>query len=361
MKSNNEIEAIEKSERSFLEEIKQLVYAAKNKAYTAINFAQVEANWLLGKKIVEQEQNGKQRAEYGKRVLTIASDELTIEFKKGFSVTNLKNFRKFYLLFSGSEKGQAMPDQSEAKLNELAILSWTHYERLIRIENKKERDWYLKEAVNQMWSYRTLDRNISTQYYHRLLASQIKQPVEDEMLEKTKEFQHDKFEFIKNPTVLEFLNLPANASYTENDLENAIINYLQQFILELGKGFAFVARQQLIRTETKDYYIDLVFYNYILKCFVLIDLKTDRITHQDVGQMDMYVRMYDEIKKQNEDNPSIGIVLCSETDHDIARYSILKGNEQLFATKYMLYLPTEEELRAEIEREKLLLKFQFGK
>ncbi len=208
---------------------------------------------------------------------------------------------------------------------------------------------------------RALDRNISTLYYERLLKSPNQEPVKQEMLEKIKPLQTDKYEFIKNPSVLEFLNLPANMGYTEDELEKALLNNLEQFLLELGKGYAFVERQKRIRTETRDYYIDLVFYNYILKCFVLIDLKTHQITHQDVGQMDMYVRMFDERICGKQDNPTIGIVLCSETDQDIARYSILKNNEQIFATKYKLYLPTDEELRAEIEREKLHLRLQLGK
>jgi predicted nuclease of restriction endonuclease-like (RecB) superfamily len=231
----------------------------------------------------------------------------------------------------------------------------------MRITNKEARDWYMKEAVEQMWSYRTLDRNISTLYYERMLASQVKEPVEAEMKEKTKVFQRDKLAFIKSPSVLEFLGLPGKAGYSEADLEGAIISHLQDFILELGKGFAFVERQQLIRTEAQDYYIDLVFYNYMLKCFVLFDLKIGKITHQDVGQMDMYVRMYDELKRSEGDGPTIGVVLCSETDSDIARYSILKGNEHLFATKYKLYLPTDDELRAEIEKSKADLRIQLGK
>jgi predicted nuclease of restriction endonuclease-like (RecB) superfamily len=237
-------------------------------------------------------------------------------------------------------------------------LNWTHIQRIMRISNPEARTWYLQEAAEQSWDVRTLDRNVSTQYYERLLMSQVKEPVEKEMQKKTGKYQKSKLEFIKNPSVLEFLGLPGNTGYTEAVLEKAIINHLQQFILELGKGFAFVERQQLIRTETTDYYVDLVFYNFILKCFVLIDLKTSRITHQDVGQMDMYVRMFDELKRGEGDNPTIGILLCSETDRDIARYSILKGNEHLFATKYKLYLPTEEELRAEIEREKEIIRLQ---
>jgi len=352
----------------FVSEIKQILSAAQQKAYLSVNSAMVEAYWLIGKRIVEEEQQGKERAAYGEEIIKTLSVELTKEFGKGYSITNLKNFRRFYILFSECKIGQAPPDLFKTAIsqavpdlsadNRLALLSWTHYERLIRIENKEERDWYMKEAAQQSWSYRTLDRNISTLYYRRLLSSQIKEPVVQEMTEKTKGFQQDKFEFIKNPAVLEFLGLPNNAGYTESLLEQAIINDMQKFLLELGKGFAFVDRQQLIRTETQDFYIDLVFYNYIIKCFVIVELKTQKITHQDVGQLDMYVRMYDDLKRGEGDNPTIGILLCTETDKTIARYSVLNENKQLFASKYMLYLPTEEELVAEIERQKVLLKWK---
>jgi predicted nuclease of restriction endonuclease-like (RecB) superfamily len=367
---------------AYIAEIKRIVASARTQAYSAVNFTMVEAYWLIGERIVEEEQQGKERAEYGKEVIQTVSRELTQEFGKGFSATNIRGFRLFYLAFkdfqiqqalpvksleqiqqalpakSSEQKQQALPVEMRADKQRLALLSWTHYERLMRVANLDARMWYMNEAAEQMWSYRTLDRNISTQYYERLLLSQTKGAVIKEMQTKTNSFQQDKLEFIKNPAILEFLGLPGNSGNTEEALEKAIISHLQQFILELGKGFAFVERQQLIRTEAADYFIDLVFYNYILKCFVLIDLKTSRITHQDVGQMDMYVRMYDELKRSEGDNPTIGIVLCSETDKDIARYSILKGNEQLFATKYKLYLPNENELRAEIEYQKALLKLQ---
>jgi predicted nuclease of restriction endonuclease-like (RecB) superfamily len=238
------------------------------------------------------------------------------------------------------------------------LLSWSHIQRIMRVQGENARSWYLKESAEQSWAYRTLDRNINTQYYERMLLSQNQKPVEDEMKEKTRSFEQDKLAFIKNPTVLEFLGLQNNLGHIEKELENAIIGNLQKFLLELGKGFSFVACQQLIRTEAENYFIDLVFYNYILKCFVLLDIKTAKITHQDIGQMDMYIRMYDELKRSEGDNPTIGIVLCSHTDHDIARYSVLHGNEQLFATKYKLYLPTEEELRAEIERQKEIFMLQ---
>lgn len=330
----------------FVSEIKQIVVQARQKAYTAINSAMVDAYWQMGKRIVEQEQLGRERADYGKQLLKTLSKELTSEFGKGFSVNSLYYFRQFYLAF---------PE----KLPTLwGILTWSHYKRLLSVSNPDAREWYLKEASEQMWSYRTLDRNIGSQYYERLLLSQQKDSVKNEMETLTKSFEQDHMEFIKNPTVAEFIGLTPNSDFTESDLERAIIGNLQKFLLELGKGFSFVARQKLLRTEKKDYFIDLVFYNYILKSFVLIDLKTTTITHQDVGQMDMYVRMYDEKVRGEGDNPTIGIVLCSETDEDIARYSVLHDNDRLFASKYMLYMPTEEELRKEIEQQKEFFKLQ---
>jgi len=233
-----------------------------------------------------------------------------------------------------------------------------NYRILLQVKDEVARNWYEKEAYEQTWSVRTLQRNINTQYYYRILQSQNRELVEQEMLEKTKEFQNDKLEFIKNPVIAEFLGLSSNISFTETELETCIISNIQSFLMELGKGYAFVARQQHIKTEKEDYFIDLVFYNYLMKCFVLVDLKTGKITHQDVGQMDMYVRMYDELKKSADDNPTLGVVMCTETDEDIARYSVLHGNEQLFATKYKLYLPSEQELREEIETQKAMFYLQ---
>ncbi len=355
-----------KEESNFLNSLKDIVKSARQFAYNSVNLAQVRQNWFIGQKLVVQEQKGNDRAEYGKHVIKIASEALTEEFGNGYSETNLKSFRKFYLTFKDyaigqtvsaqfeDTKRQALITQSDKAIQQTlpAILSWSHYERLMRIKDKIIRDWYMKEAAEQMWNFRTLNRNINTQYYERMLISQKKEVVENEMKEKTNIFQKDKLEFIKNPTVLEFLGLPGNKSYLEKDLEKAILSNLSDFLMELGKGFAFVARQQLIRTEEEDYYIDLVFYNYILKAFVLIDLKVGKITHQDVGQMDMYVRMYDELKKGYDDNPTIGILLCAQTDKDIARYSILKGNEHIFASKYKLILPTETELANEIKKQR---------
>ena len=320
-------------------------------------------NWLIGRPIVEEEQAGEVRAKYGKHVIELASKALTEEFGKGFSETNIRSFRKFYIEFQHLAIQQALSAESIIQIQQTvsAKLSWSHYERLMRVENLQARQWYEQEAQEQMWSYRTLDRNISTLYYERMLMSQVKESVVQEMQEKTKEFQQDKLEFIKNPAVLEFLGLPSNKGYKEQELEQAILDNLQGFLLEMGKGFAFVARQELVRTDTEDYYIDLVFFNYLLNCFVLVDLKVGKITHQDVGQMDMYVRMFDELKRGEGHNPTIGIVLCSETSKDMARYSILKGNEQLFATKYKLLLPTPEELQAEIENQKQIYLMQMVK
>lgn len=230
----------------------------------------------------------------------------------------------------------------------------------MRVENEEARKYYLKEATYQNWSVRTLDRNISTLYYHRLIASQKKEIINKEMEEKTKDFKPSPDDFIKNPAVLDFLNLPKSNAYTEKELEQALIDNLQQFLLELGKGFAFVTRQKHIRTETADFFIDLVFYNYVLKCFVIVELKTHKLTHQDIGQLDMYVRMFDDLERPKGDNPTIGILLCTETDSTIVKYSVLRESQQLFASKYLPYLPTEKELVAEIEREKLFIKQQLG-
>lgn len=228
----------------------------------------------------------------------------------------------------------------------------------MRVNDKNARNYYLKETSEQNWAVRTLERNINTLYYQRLISSQNPKPIEEEMLENSKEVQYDTRDFIRNPTVLEFLNIPTNYAYTEQQLEQSLIDNLQQFLLELGRGFAFVARQKHIRTETSDFFIDLVFYNYILKCFVIIELKTDKITHQDIGQLDMYVRMFDDLERKDGDNPTIGILLCTETNRTIAKYSVLNESKQLFASKYLPYLPTEEELAAEIEREKRVLREQ---
>ena len=330
-----------------------IIDSARRVAYQSVNVTLVLRNWLLGRRICEEELNGSDRAEYGAEVIKNLSEFLTSRYGKGFNKRTVYKFQQFYKYFpdivrsvtAQSEEGVIVPSVTAQSL------SWSHYEKLLQVADKEAREWYAKEAYEQTWSVKTLQRNISSQYYYRMLKTQDKSGVESEMKELTTPLQ-DKMEFIKNPVIAEFLGMSENTSYYESDLEQCIIDNLQKFLIEMGKGYAFVARQQHIHTDKEDYYIDLVFYNYILKCFVLIDLKTEKITHQDVGQMDMYVRMYDDLKKSDDDNPTLGIVLCAETDEDIAKYSVLHGNEQLFASKYKLYLPSEEELRAEIETQK---------
>lgn len=369
---------INADDAQFISDIKAIVYTAKQKAYQAADTYQVVSNWLVGRRIVEQEQHGQERAQYGKHIVELASETLTAEFGKGYSIVNIKSFRKFYLTFSDLLIGQTPSAQSENGLPikgqtvsaELELskmlpsnLSWSHYERLMRIKNEDERDWYMREAAQENWGVRTLNRNIGSQYYHRLLQTPESKRGEviDEMQRLTADYQKDRHKFLRNPVVAEFLGFSQDAAYSETNLESAIIDHLQKFILELGKGFAFVARQQRIKTDMGEYYIDLVFYNYILKCFLLIDLKSSQISYEDVGQMDMYIRMYDELKCTESDNPTIGLLLCSETSKDLARYSILKDSKQLYAAKYLTYLPTKEELTAEIERQKEIFALQTGK
>ena len=379
MKSElNKYDNINADDAQFISDIKAIVYTAKQKAYQAADIYQVVSNWLVGRRIVEQEQHGQERAQYGKHIVELASEALTAEFGKGYSVVNIKSFRKFYLTFnnlligqtpsaqSGNDltiKGQSVSAELELTKMLPSNLSWSHYERLMRIKNEDERDWYMREAAGESWSVRTLNRNIGSQYYHRLLQTPESKRGEviDEMQRLTADYQKDRHKFLRNPVVAEFLGFSQDAAYSETNLESAIIDHLQKFILELGKGFAFVARQQRIKTDMGDYYIDLVFYNYILKCFLLIDLKSSQISYEDVGQMDMYIRMYDELKCSEGDNPTIGLLLCSETSKDLARYSILKDSKQLYAAKYLTYLPTKEELTAEIEHQKEIFALQTGK
>ena len=334
-------------------DIRKIIEGSQKTAHQAVNTILVQRNWLIGYRIASEELNGEDRADYGAEVIKKLSFELTKEFGKGYTKSNLYSFYSFYKTY---------PEIFQTPSGKSAILlSWSHYNVLLQVKDKIARDWYEKEAYEQTWSVRTLQRNISSQYYYRMLQTQNRNRVENEMKQLTADFQTDKLEFIKNPVIAEFLGLSSNTDFTESELESSILSNIQKFLMELGKGYAFVARQQHIKTEKQDYYIDLVFYNYILKCFVLIDLKTEKITHQDVGQMDMYIRMYDELKRSEGDNPTIGIVLCSDTDEDIARYSVMHGNEQLFASKYKLYLPTEEELRAEIETQKTMYYLQHDK
>jgi len=344
-----------------------IIEQARKQAYRAINVSLTLRNWLLGERIAKEELDGAERAKYGKGIIKILAKELSFKYGKGFDFSSLYQYIRFYRLFpeildavnpksSTTNSKQLHPKILDAVRPQL--LPWTHYRELIRVENADARKWYEQEALREMWSTRTLHRNISSQYYFRLLKSANKEKVSDEMHRLTADMQHDKLEFIKNPVVAEFLGLQPNADFTETELESSIISHLQKFIMEMGKGFAFVARQQHIRTDMGDFYIDLVFYNYILKCFFLIDLKTGQISHQDVGQMDMYVRMFDHLKRTEGDNPTIGLLLCEDTSNDIARYSVLHGSEQLFQVKYMPYLPTKEELRHEIEMQKEIFRQQ---
>ena len=329
------------SASTIVDDIKTIISNGRAAAYSAVNSVMISTYWNIGRRIVEEEQHGNQRAEYGKELIKMLAKELTYEYGSGYSERYLAYFRKFYI---------TVPDLKILQTC-LQNLKWSHILMALRVDDETARRWYLETASREMWTVRTLDRNISTQYYER----HFQQPA---LPSQSDEQGISANELIKSPIVAEFLGLKQDVHYSESDLESAIIEHIQEFIMEMGRGFAFVKRQQLIRTDAQDYFIDLVFYNVVLKCYVLVDLKVGKITHQDVGQMDMYVRMYDELKRTEGDNPTIGIVLCSETDADIARYSILKGNEQIFATKYKLYLPTEEQLRNEIEKQKEIFMLQ---
>ena len=328
--------------QSVITDVKNIIALGQKDAYNAASRAMVLTYWNVGKRIVEQEQAGNTRAEYGKALVEALAKELTREYGNSYSKRNLQYFRKFYLYFPEEEIVNACVHN----------LNWTQFRSLLRVPDENARLWYMNEAANEGWSSRTLDRNISTQYYYRLLQSPKKENVIAEMKQKTEGYQKNSFELLKNPIMAEFLGFKNEDSYLESDLEAAIITHIRDFLMEMGRGFALVARQQHIVTETEDYYIDLVFYNIELKCYVLIDLKMGKITHQDVGQIDMYVRMYDELKCKAGDNPTIGILLCSETDEDIARYSVLHDNDNLFMSKYLTCLPTKEQLKTEIERQK---------
>ena len=320
----------------------ELIRQARLTVLRAVDTAQVHTCWQIGRHIVEFEQEGARRAEYGKRLLPTLAKALTAQFGKGFDERNLRYMRDFYQTFR-------IWDALRSEL------SWTHYRRLLRVDNEHARDWYMNESAIQNWSSRALERQINTLYYERLLASRDRSAVKQEAATNLQNLNAHPRDFIRDPVMLEFLGLPNAGLTQETDLEQALIHQLQAFLLELGKGFAFIARQQRISTESKDFYIDLVFYNYLLKCFVIFDLKRGEMTHQDVGQMEMYVRMYDDLKRGPEDGPTVGIILCAQKDDSVVRYSVLEGNEQLFASKYKLVLPSEEELRAELDRERAAL------
>jgi len=325
---------------TLFKEIQSILVQARAKAVSVVNSAMVEAYWLMGKRIVEEEQQGKGRANYGEGIIKHLSKALVAEFGKGFSVANLKNFRKFYQTFPDFGKGYTLCSE----------LSWSHYRLIMRLEHSDARQYYIQECATQRWSVRSLERNINSAYYQRVLSSQAQPtPV------TTQDKPHNIHDFIKDPYVFEFLNLTEPDYAHEKTLETALINHLQKFLLELGRGFSFVGRQFRISTETSHFYIDLVFYNYILKCFVLFDLKTSKLKHQDIGQMDMYIRMFDDLQKQADDNPTIGIVLCADKEETVVKYSAIKDSEQLFASQYQLYLPTEEELIALLHQDRIFL------
>lgn len=382
MVNKNEYENSLVTDLNFASDIKHIVTSAREYSYRAANLMQVASNWLLGWRIVEQEQHGERRAEYGKRVIEQASRVLTEEFGKGFSETTLRSYRQFYQAFPHLQIQQALPAEFKMEVEQIqrpllaelesasnvlnttqslpVQLSWMHYERLMRVKDAQAREWYMKEAAQEQWDYRTLRRNIDSQYYYRLLQTPDakKHEVTAEMQTLTADYQNEKSTFVKNPLIVEFLGLSTNIAFTESNLEEAILTHITRFLMEMGKGYALVARQQHIHTEDDDYFIDLVFYNYLLKCFVLIDLKTTKVSYQDAGQMDMYLKLYDTYKKTATDNPTIGIILCAETNADVARFSSLATNKQMYAAKYLTYMPSQEELRREIEQQKEIYRLQ---
>jgi predicted nuclease of restriction endonuclease-like (RecB) superfamily len=323
----------------FFAEIRSILASAKSKVATAVNTAMVEAYWSIGRRIVEEEQDGQAKATYGTRMLEELSRHLADQFGKGFSVANLRNFRQFYLTY---------PDPTGIHYTLCSELSWSHNRLIMRENDEKAQLYYLKQSKIENWSVRQLQRQLKTRSYQRLLTTKEDSPTPAEPTTSP-----DIRSLLKDPYVLEFLQLPE--PHTESEVESAIISQLQQFLLEMGHGFSFVARQMRISTETSHFYLDLVFYNYLLKCFVVIDLKTEKLAHQHIGQMDMYVRMFDDLKRGSDDNPTIGIILCTDKDETVVHYSVLKDSEHLFASKYRTLLPSEEELVAEIERERTLI------
>jgi predicted nuclease of restriction endonuclease-like (RecB) superfamily len=324
----------------FFTDVRGILTDARRAAYIAVNSAMVAAYWQIGRRIVEEEQGGATKATYGEGLLKALSKALTAEFGKGFSLPNLKNFRKFYLTYPEGGKSYALR----------SFLTWTHHRLIMRVESPSAREYYISQSEQENWSTRTLERQIETRSHQRLLSSQdagsATQPAAAKLSIR---------DFIKDPYVLEFLGLPEDPAASETQVESAIISQLQSFLLEMGHGFSFVARQMRVSTETSHFYLDLVFYHYVLKCFVILDLKTTKLTHQDIGQIDMYVRMFDDLKRGPDDNPTIGLILCTDKDETIVQYSVLKGSEQLFASKYRTVLPTEAELIAELERERRVI------
>lgn len=319
-----------------LEDVRSILRQARGQVYAAANAAMVQAYWQIGHRIVEEEQGGATRAEYGRQIIRNLARDLAEEFGKGLSVANLKNFRQFYLTFPDAGKSYALRSE----------LSWTHWRLVMRVENPHARDYYIEETARNQWSSRALERAIETRSFERLLKAP---PVPEIVSVKA-----NPLHFLKDPYILEFLDLPESRDPGERALEAALVTRLRDFLMELGKGFSFVGRQFRVSTETSDFYLDLVFYNYLLKCFVLIDLKTKKLTHENIGQMDMYVRMFDDLKRNADDNPTLGIILCADKDETLVRYSVLSESQQLFASKYRLILPSEEELAAELELRHIL-------
>jgi predicted nuclease of restriction endonuclease-like (RecB) superfamily len=333
---------------SLIGSLRELITQARQQVLRHVDVVQVQTYWHIGRHIVEFEQGGQARAAYGKRLLPQLGQALSREFGKGFDTSNLRYMRLFF---------QAFP-KCDALRHEL---SWTHYRLLLRVDAPEARHWYMQEAAAQNWSTRVLERQIGTLHHERLLASRDQTVLQAQTLASLQAdtaLRAGPRNFVRDPVMLEFLGLPDTGRLLESDLERALMDKLQQFLLELGKGFAFVGRQQRISTETQDFYIDLVFYNYLLKCFVLIDLKTGHLTHQDIGQMDMYVRLYDDLRRGDSDNPTVGILLCGSKDQSVVRYSVLHESEQLFASKYRLVLPSEDELRQELDRDRQALEAQ---
>ncbi len=328
--------------QEFIGDVRRIIEEGRKQAYAAAGNIALATYWNVGRRIVEEEQNGNSRAEYGKRLIAELANNLKKDYGSGYGKRNLAYYRQFYLVFNDIEI-----------LHEFVQnLSWTHIRRLLSVTDPKARQWYMIQASKDMWSTTTLDRNISSQYFERRLAAQREHPELPQEEAVAPYNDKDPLEYIKNPTVAEFMGFRRDASYSESELEQALIDNLENFILELGRGFAFVERQQHIATELDDFYIDLVFYNFRMKRFVIFELKTHTMRHQDIGQLDMYVRMYDDLMKQPDDNPTIGVLLCTDTDSTVAKYSVLNESQQLFAAKYMTYMPTEEELRREIEQQK---------
>lgn len=312
-----------------VQSVKKIIITSRQHVYRMANSALLESYWQIGKLIIEDEQKGQDKAVYGETTLKNLSKELTLEFGKGFDYTNLTNMRKFY---------QAFPIRDALRHE----LSWTHYRLLSRLDTEQKKAYYLSESIASDWNSRELQRQINSLAFERVLTHRP-------AAQQSSNIQ----QFIKDPYVFEFLGLSAEEKNTERSIETAILDHLQKFLLEFGKGFAFVGRQQHISTDTSDFFIDLVFYNYLLKCFVIIDLKTGNLSHQDIGQIDMYVRMFDDLKKGKDDNPTIGLLLCSQKDETIVKYSVLNDRNHLFASNYLLYLPKEDELKELIEQDRL--------